>query len=123
MAEVLELCTQAYATMDARDRAASRWVMSRPWYDQLRAEACTEDQETMRAKAHTRVLVNATDPWPHTCPACGGGLFATMGDLAAHVAAMADPASREPGHGDTLFGVTMEVREDGGKPHLETGSV
>lgn len=122
MADVMMRCVLAYAATSQPERAdgRTRWVMSRPWYDRLRAEACTEDQEAMRARAHAGMLVATMAAPPYECPACGAAPFATMNDLATHIAAMADPANREPDHGDCLFGLRMEVRDDGGEPHLET---
>jgi hypothetical protein len=122
MGALMTRCMLAYAAACQQERADghTRWVMSRPWYDRLRAEACTEDQEAARALAHASVWLSAMAEPPLACPACGGGPFVTMDDLVGHVAAMADPANREPDHADCLFGLRMEVRDDGGEPHLET---
>ncbi len=98
-----DLLIKAYYATDNRMRApACRWVMNRAWYDRIRAEASGP----------------AAGP-PYQCPACPSGPFADMRALAGHVAAMADPLNREPAAGDQLLGIPVEVRENGGEPHLE----
>lgn len=118
---LIELCNQAYAATRNWERQDSRmrWVMDRPSYDRLRAEAINEDQESARARQHANILVRADAQPPHRCPACPAGPFATMRELSEHVAAMADPSNREPAEGDQLFGIAIVVREGGGEPHLE----
>lgn len=98
----------------------TRWVMDRASYDHVRAMAMTAEQETARAVAHAAAWIPVLVEAPYTCPACGAGSsFATIGTLNDHVAAMADPTNREPADGDCLFGIRIEVRDDGGAPHLE----
>ena len=101
------------------DRRSSRWVMDRLSYDRIRAAAMTDEQELNRALAHfdARILV-LSEP-PYACPACPAGPFATMAELSEHVRAMADPTNKEPQSGDYLLGIPVEVRDDGGAPHLE----
>lgn len=101
------------------DRRFSCWVMDRASYDRIRAMAMTEEQETARALAHATAWIPILAQAPYLCPACPDGPFADMAGLTAHVAAMADPANREPLDGDMLFGIPIEVREDGGVPHIE----
>lgn len=101
------------------DRRRACWMMDRVSYDRIRAIAMTEEQETARAYSHATMLVPVLAVFPLRCPACTAGPFATMDDLAAHAEAMSDPANREPGHGDTLLGLPIDVRGDGGAPHLE----
>jgi hypothetical protein len=115
--QIVDLVTQAYSAAGPQERAG-RWVMGRPWYDRLRAAACTEEQERMRAAAHANLMVSAAEPPPARCPACGAGPFADMRAFTGHVAAMADPQNREPDPRDQLFGIPIEVCEDGGEPHL-----
>lgn len=100
-------------------RRGARWVMDLDWYRRIRAIAVTEEQETARAYSHATLMVPALPALPVRCPACTAGPFATMGDLADHAAAMADPANREPADGDCLLGIPLEVAADGGVPHLE----
>lgn len=102
----------------ARD-GRSRWVMDRASYDRIRAMGMTGEQETARALAHARAWLPLPAEAPYACPACRGGSFATMGKLNDHFVAMADPTNREPASGDCLLGIRIEVREDGGEPHIE----
>jgi hypothetical protein len=118
-ASVAALCFRVYDAASALDRERCRWVMDRPWYDRLRAEAMTEDQEAIRAQAHASAwLVSLAGP-PFKCPVCAAPPFGSKGELYDHVNAMADPSSREPVDGDSLFGIPLTVRADGGEPHLE----
>jgi hypothetical protein len=119
---VMDLCTRAYHATSNWERGAGhlRWVMDRSWYDRLRAQVVPEDQEAERARAHASAWIEAAAEPPHRCPVCPGGPFGTMKELTAHIGAMADPANREPSEGDQLFGIALEVRDDGGEPHLET---
>ena len=117
MDPVIELVTQAYSTAGPLERTG-KWVMNRPWYDRLRAAACTEEQERIRASEHKRIWIVWGSPPPKRCQACPAGPFADMHAYSAHIAAMADPANREPDPRDRLFGLQIEVREDGGEPHL-----
>lgn len=102
-----------------RRDGSSRWVMDRASYDRIRAAAMTDEQELARATAHAVARLPIPAEAPYTCPACGAGPFAAMADLNDHVAAKGDPANREPADGDSLLGIPIEVREDGGVPHLE----
>lgn len=99
--------------------APLRWAMSREWYDRIRAAFWSEDQERARAAAHASVWIPATADGLITCPVCPGGPFGSLADLSEHVAAMADPAHREPDSKDYLLGFPVHVRDDGGPPHLE----
>lgn len=119
---VMELCGRAYQATDNWQRHAShiRWVMDRTWYGRLRAQTVTADQEAARAQAHASAWISTEAKPPYWCPVCPGGPFATMLELTDHVTAMADPANKEPAQGDQLFGIALEVRADGGEPHLET---
>lgn len=54
---LIDVCTQAYSTW--KWRGPARWVMDRPSYDRLRAEAVHEDQERARAREHANVMVRA----------------------------------------------------------------
>ncbi len=115
-----DLLIKAYYATDNRMRApACRWVMNRAWYDRIRAEAVTDEQERERAAAHSGSCSGPAAGPPYQCPACPSGPFADMRALAGHVAAMADPLNREPAAGDQLLGIPVEVRENGGEPHLE----
>jgi hypothetical protein len=119
---IVDLVTQAYSAFTGRDAAVTpsndvRWVMGRSWYDRLRAAAWTEEQERARAREHAHIWISTEDP-PRCCPVCMAGPFADMKAFTDHVAAMADPANREPDPRDRLFGFQIEVREDGGEPHL-----
>jgi hypothetical protein len=95
-----------------------RWVMDRASYDRIRAAAMTEEQETARARAHAMGWLPVLTEAPYACLVCPSGPFATMAALNSHVAAMTDPANREPDDHDSLFGIYIEVREDAGEPHL-----
>jgi len=120
-ASVVDLCTRAYSAASGQPGTGrARWVMGRDWYDRLRAELVPEDQERERARAHADTMVSASANPPLNCPACIAGPFATVAELTEHVTAMADPANREPAEGDVLFGMLIDVRADGGEPHLET---
>ena len=79
MADILELCRQAYGTVSARDLDGNRllWVMNLASYKRLRAE----------------------------CEALTGR--------------QTDPETWIPDQADTLFFIFIEVRDDGGLPHLE----
>jgi hypothetical protein len=99
--------------------APLRWTMNREWYDRIRAAFCSEDQERARAAAHASAWIPASAAGLVTCPVCPAGPFASLADLSAHVAAMADPANREPAGRDYLLGFPIDVRADGGVPHLE----
>lgn len=101
----------------------TRWVMDLAHYKRIRAATCTEDQELARARAHATALIDAMASPPHFCPACGAGPFAAVDGLTGHMATMADPANREPAVGDLLRAIPIDVRADGGEPHLETPSV
>jgi hypothetical protein len=82
MADLMELCTQAYyATGDwERQDSRTRWVMDLAWYKQVRAAAeATTGRQT-------------------------------------------DPDTWVPDPGDRLFGIAVNVREDGGEPHLEVAA-
>ena len=116
MADLDDLACAAFAVdrMDMR----YRWVMDRASYDRIRAAAMTEDQERARAQAHANALLPVLTEAPYACPACPSGPFGTMRELNDHGVAMADPASREPDDRDCLFGIYIEVRDDGGEPHL-----
>jgi hypothetical protein len=114
---VIELVTQAYSAAGPLERTG-KWVMDRPWYDRLRAAACTEEQERARAREHADIRIDPNAWLPGRCPVCMAGPFADMKAFTDHVSAMADPANREPDPRDQLFGIPMEVREDGGEPHL-----
>lgn len=114
--QLVDLVTQEYRA--SPDRADARWVMGRSWYDRLRAVAVTDEQERARAREHASLWISTAAPPPDQCPVCGAGPFADIGAFTGHVAAMADPASREPNTSDHLFGLPIEVREDGGEPHL-----
>lgn len=120
--DVVELCNRAYAATSnwGRDASRIRWVMDRSWYDRLRAQAVPAGGEAARAQAHANALISAEAEPPYWCPACPAGPFATSRELTDHVTAMSDPAYREPAEGDQLFGIAIEVRADGGEPHLET---
>lgn len=124
MTDLQDLCTRAYHATANWERADNRlrWVMSRPWYDRLRAETATEDREAARAQAHVNARILSREQPPYKCPACPAGPFASLEELYDHATAMADPANREPADGDCLFGIRIEVREDGGEPHLELAS-
>lgn len=118
-----ELLTQLLDIRQAADPLAwvrGRWVMDRTWYDQIRAACLTEEQELARASAHQNLMVSITAPFPRNCPACSMGAYATMDDLTSHVLAMADPRNRDPDTADCLLGIPIDVRDDGGKPHIET---
>jgi hypothetical protein len=118
---ILELCRQAYGTVSDRDLDENRllWVMDLASYKQVRAAAVTEDQERARAQAHANAWLRVPAEAPYACPVCPSGPFGTMGELYGHVTIMADPANREPDDHDCLFGIYIEVRDDGGLPHLE----
>ena len=96
-----------------------RWVMDRASYDRIRAAAMTEDQEAARVQAHINARILSGDQPPYKCPVCPVGPFADLGELYDHMTAMSDPANREPDDHDCLFGIYIEVRADGGEPHLE----
>jgi hypothetical protein len=118
--EVIKACYQALADAGIR-RAdpAARWIMDRGWYDRIRAAMPTE-QEFARARAHADLMVPADAAGELKCPACGDGPFDGMRGLTEHVIAQADPMNREPSGRDRLFGLCIDVRDDGGRPHLET---
>jgi len=121
--EIVDLVTQAYCAFTGRDAAVTpsndaRWVMGRSWYDRLRAAAWTEEQEQARAREHADIWISAEGPPPGCCPVCMAGPFADVKAFTDHAAAMADPANREPDPRDRLYGFQIEVREDGGEPHL-----
>jgi hypothetical protein len=98
--------------------SGARWVMDRASYDRLRTATCSPEQELARASAHRRIMIEADAP-PPRCPACRQGPFDGLAELTEHVVRMSDPQYREPGPGDRLYGIAVEVREDGGMPHLE----
>lgn len=100
-----------------RPGARLRWVMDRPNYDRLRAACTTEMDELARARAHARVMVSEGDP--RRCPVCGEGPFDPPDGLGEHVRQLADPNYREPNPRDQLFGYPIQVRADGGEPHLD----
>lgn len=120
---LFRLVAETHAAADSWTRQHGRWVMDRPWYDRIRAAACTEEQEQIRAEAHRCLYIAADASVPGRCPACGKGPFSTMAEFTEHVLAMADPRNREPADGDALFGILIEVREGGGSPHLEAHGV
>lgn len=115
---VMELCHRAWINREP-GAVIARWVMDRAWYDRLRAEVVPEDQERERARMHAGAIVSPEAAPSYCCPACPAGPFATMKELAGHVTAMSDPADREPAPGDVLFCLPIDVRVDGGPPHLE----
>lgn len=94
--------------------------MGRDWYDRLRAELVPEDQERERAREHASASVSPETAPPYCCPICPAGPFATAEELVGHMTALSDPANREPAPADVLFGLPIDVRADGGEPHLET---
>jgi hypothetical protein len=117
--EVIKVCYQAYmdAGLGIIDPHA-RWIMNRAWYDRVRATMPPE-LEIARANAHAVALMAAPPSFPTDCPVCRSGEFADMWSLSEHVAAMADPQNREPAPSDRLFGIPIEVTDDGGAPHLD----
>lgn len=119
MSELLEQLLDTRQAADPLARMYGQWVMDRASYDQIRAACLTEEQERARASAHQNLMVSLTAPFPRNCPACCMGAYATMDDLTSHVLAMADPDNRDPDTADCLFGIPIDVRDDGGEPHIE----
>lgn len=120
--QLLKVCYETFSAADPWSRvdySGARWVMSRLWYDCIRAAACSPEQELALARAHADLMIQVNAPLPIKCPVCQRGPFADLGALSEHVIAMSDPQNREPHPGDYMFGVPIEVREDGGMPHLE----
>lgn len=124
MSDLVALCYRAYSegAQQMFSGAQPRWVMDRNWYDRLRAELVSDDQEASRARAHADALI-PVHAHHFTCPACPAGPFRDAPELAAHMATMADPAYREPGDGDMLFALPIVVRDGGGEPHLDVEAV
>lgn len=102
-----------------RPRAQLRWVMNRPSYDRVRAACVTDEQERARADEHARVWIPADPVAGLPCPVCSAGPFDGAATFAAHMQVMADPERREPDPRDQMFGYPIEVRPDGGEPHLD----
>lgn len=116
---------QRLCDASARARAAGvrpayglRWVMSREWYDRIRAEAFTEEQEQQRAETHHRALIDPHAGPPWRCPVCTAEPFGDFGELAGHVRRFADPGYREPDPRDRLLDWPVSVRPDAGEPEL-----
>lgn len=116
-----DLLVRAYDVTDNWQRdPAQRWVMDLGWYRQVRAAAVTEEQEEARAHAHANAYFGPTIAPSGGCPVCASGPFGSMRELSDHMALMSIPAYREPDPADQLFGLPIDVRDDGGEPRLES---